>query len=223
MRFFLRDSEALRASASMPSTRTAVPRRRVPQRFPPPSSASMTCRRPRASADLSHAQAARAGAGDRAHGFGQVDHARAAMVNHLQRQSNPDHIITIEDPIEFVHECEEVPGQPARGGSATRSAFSEALRSALREDPDMRTGRRNARPGDHSPRPHRGRNRPPGVRHACTPSSAAKTIDRIVDVFPGDEKDMVRSMLSESLQRGDLADAAQDARSAAAAWRRTRS
>ena len=54
-------------------------------------------------------------------------------------------------------------------------------------------------------------------------TSAAKTIDRIIDVFPAAEKEMVRAMLSESLRRGDFADAVEDRRTAAAASRRTKS
>jgi twitching motility protein PilT len=77
--------------------------------------------------------------------------------------------------------------------------FSEALRSALREDPDVILVGENARPRDDPPRAHRRRDRPPRVRHSAY-ELAAKTIDRVVDVFPAAEKEMVRAMLSESLR-----------------------
>ena len=77
-------------------------------------------------------------------------------------------------------------------------SFNNALRSALREDPDViLVGECATR--DHPPAADRRRNRPPGVPAPCTHQFAAKTIDRIVDVFPAAE-DMVRSMLSESLR-----------------------
>ena len=59
----------------------------------------------------------------------------AAMVNHVN-ENEYGHILTIEDPIEFVHESQEVPDQPARGRAAHAVASPNALRSALREDPD---------------------------------------------------------------------------------------
>src|ERR1700745_849323 len=103
----------------------------------------------------------------------------AGMVNHCN-DNRPDHIITIEDPIEFVHESKRCLVNQREVHRDTLG-FSEALRSALREDPAVaETGHLVL-----------------GTLHT---SSAAKTIDRIVDVFPGEEKDMVRSMLSESLR-----------------------
>src|SRR2546430_9140190 len=112
--------------------------------------------------------------------------------------NRPDHIITIEDPIEFVHDSKRCLVNQREVHRDTLG-FSEALRSALREDPDVilvgemrdletiRLALTAAETGHL-------------VFGTLHTSSAAKTIDRIVDVFPGDEKDMVRSMLSESLR-----------------------
>ncbi|MEA5098236.1 MAG: type IV pilus twitching motility protein PilT [Burkholderiaceae bacterium] len=120
----------------------------------------------------------------------------AAMVNHVNETIN-SHIITIEDPIEFLHESKHCLINQREVGSDTLS-FDNALRSALREDPDViLVGElRDLEP----------------IRLALTAaetghlvfatvhtSSAAKTIDRVVDVFPAEEKEMVRAMLSESL------------------------
>jgi twitching motility protein PilT len=105
----------------------------------------------------------------------------AGMVNHCN-DNRPDHIITIEDPIEFVHESKRCLLNQREVHRDTLG-FSEALRSALREDPDV------ILVGEMRDLET--------IRLALT---AAKTIDRIVDVFPGEEKDMVRSMLSESLR-----------------------
>jgi twitching motility protein PilT len=119
------------------------------------------------------------------------------MVNHCN-DNRPDHIITIEDPIEFVHESKRCLVNQREVHRDTLG-FSEALRSALREDPDVilvgemrdletiRLALTAAETGHL-------------VFGTLHTSSAAKTIDRIVDVFPGEEKDMVRSMLSESLR-----------------------
>jgi twitching motility protein PilT len=121
----------------------------------------------------------------------------AAMVNHVN-ENEYAHILTIEDPIEFVHESRKCLINPREVGPHTHS-FSAALRSALREDPDVvlvgelrdletiRLALSAAETGHL-------------VFGTLHTSSAAKTIDRIVDVFPGDEKEMVRAMLSESLQ-----------------------
>ncbi len=121
----------------------------------------------------------------------------AAMVNHLN-ETEYAHILTIEDPIEFVHESKKCLINQREVGPHTLS-FSAALRSALREDPDailvgelrdletIRLALSAAETGHL-------------VFGTLHTSSAAKTIDRIIDVFPGDEKEMVRAMLSESLQ-----------------------
>ncbi|WMC11055.1 type IV pilus twitching motility protein PilT [Oceanimonas pelagia] len=121
----------------------------------------------------------------------------AAMVNHINDNFNK-HILTIEDPIEFVHDNKKCLVNQREVHRDTHS-FSNALRSALREDPDIilvgelrdletiRLALTAAETGHL-------------VFGTLHTSSAAKTIDRIIDVFPGAEKDMVRSMLSESLR-----------------------
>jgi twitching motility protein PilT len=119
------------------------------------------------------------------------------MVNHCN-DNRPDHIITIEDPIEFVHESKRCLVNQREVHRDTLG-FSEALRSALREDPDVvlvgemrdletiRLALTAAETGHL-------------VFGTLHTSSAAKTIDRVVDVFPAQEKEMVRAMLSESLR-----------------------
>ena len=121
----------------------------------------------------------------------------AAMVNHLN-ENESGHILTIEDPIEFVHDSKKCLINQREVGPHTLS-FNNALRSALREDPDailvgelrdletIRLALSAAETGHL-------------VFGTLHTSSAAKTIDRIVDVFPAEEKEMVRAMLSESLQ-----------------------
>ncbi|MDY7545419.1 type IV pilus twitching motility protein PilT [Glaciimonas sp. CA11.2] len=121
----------------------------------------------------------------------------AAMVNHVN-ENEYAHILTIEDPIEFVHQSNKCLINQREVGPHTHS-FDNALRSALREDPDVilvgelrdletiRLALTAAETGHL-------------VFGTLHTSSAAKTIDRIVDVFPGEEKEMVRAMLSESLQ-----------------------
>src|SRR3974390_2728534 len=121
----------------------------------------------------------------------------AAMLNHINENEH-GHILTIEDPIEFVHESKKCLVNQREVGPHTLS-FSNALRSALREDPDfilvgemrdmetIRLALTGAETGHL-------------VFGTLHTSSAAKTIDRIVDVLPGGEKEMVRSMLSESLR-----------------------
>jgi twitching motility protein PilT len=120
----------------------------------------------------------------------------AAMVNHINDNEH-GHILTIEDPIEFVHESKKCLINQREVGPHTLS-FSNALRSALREDPDVilvgemrdletiRLALSGAETGHL-------------VFGTLHTSSAAKTIDRVVDVFPAAEKEMVRAMLSESL------------------------
>ena len=121
----------------------------------------------------------------------------AAMINHLN-ENEYGHILTIEDPIEFVHESKKCLINQREVGPHTLS-FNNALRSALREDPDailvgelrdletIRLALSAAETGHL-------------VFGTLHTSSAAKTIDRIIDVFPAEEKEMVRAMLSESLQ-----------------------
>lgn len=122
---------------------------------------------------------------------------QAAMIDYLNNHRH-HHILTIEDPIEFLHESRKCLINQREVHRDTRS-FATALRSALREDPDVilvgemrdletiRLALTAAETGHL-------------VFGTLHTNSAAKTIDRVVDVFPGDEKSMVRSMLSESLQ-----------------------
>ncbi len=121
----------------------------------------------------------------------------AGMVNHIN-ENDYGHILTVEDPIEFVHESKKCLINQREVGPHTLS-FSNALRSALREDPDVilvgemrdletiRLALTAAETGHL-------------VFGTLHTSSAAKTVDRVVDVFPAAEKEMVRAMLSESLR-----------------------
>lgn len=121
----------------------------------------------------------------------------AAMINYINTHKS-HHILTIEDPIEFVHNSNKSLISQREVHRDTLG-FSEALRSALREDPDVilvgemrdletiRLALSAAETGHL-------------VFGTLHTTSASKTIDRIIDVFPGNEKDMVRAMLSESLK-----------------------
>ena len=121
----------------------------------------------------------------------------AAMIDY-KNDNYHEHILTIEDPIEFVHEAKKCLVNQREVHRDTLG-FNEALRSALREDPDVilvgelrdletiRLALTAAETGHL-------------VFGTLHTSSAAKTIDRIIDVFPAAEKSMVRSMLSESLR-----------------------
>ena len=121
----------------------------------------------------------------------------AAMINDINEKEH-GHILTLEDPIEFVHESKNSLINQREVGRDTHS-FSNALRSALREDPDIilvgemrdletiRLAMTAAETGHL-------------VFGTLHTSSAAKTIDRIIDVFPAEEKEMMRAMLSESLR-----------------------
>ncbi|WP_168016324.1 type IV pilus twitching motility protein PilT [Halomonas salinarum] len=121
----------------------------------------------------------------------------AAMIDFIN-DTRYDHILTIEDPVEFVHRSKRCLVNQREVHRDTQG-FAPALRSALREDPDVilvgelrdletiRLALTAAETGHL-------------VLGTLHTTSAAKTIDRIIDVFPGSEKDMVRSMLSESLQ-----------------------
>ena len=121
----------------------------------------------------------------------------AAMIDYIN-DTQYGHILTIEDPIEFVHQSKKCLINQREVGPQTLS-FSNALKSALREDPDVilvgemrdletiRLALTGAETGHL-------------VFGTLHTSSAAKTVDRIIDVFPAAEKEMVRSMLSESLR-----------------------
>ena len=121
----------------------------------------------------------------------------AAMIDYIN-DTRKEHILTIEDPIEFVHQSKNSLINQREVHRDTLG-FDAALRSALREDPDVilvgelrdletiRLALTAAETGHL-------------VFGTLHTSSAAKTIDRVIDVFPAEEKDMVRAMLSESLQ-----------------------
>ncbi len=121
----------------------------------------------------------------------------AAMLDYIN-SNKYHHILTVEDPIEFVHESKKCLVNQREVHRDTLG-FTEALRSALREDPDIilvgemrdletiRLALTAAETGHL-------------VFGTLHTTSASKTIDRVVDVFPAEEKSMVRSMLSESLQ-----------------------
>src|SRR5579864_5189900 len=121
----------------------------------------------------------------------------AAMVDHINKNEY-GHILSVEDPIEFVHTSQKCLVNQREVHRDTHG-FNEALRSALREDPDyilvgelrdletIRLALTAAETGHL-------------VFATLHTSSASKTIDRIIDVFPAGEKDMVRAMLSESLR-----------------------
>ncbi|MGB1612047.1 MAG: type IV pilus twitching motility protein PilT [Arenicellales bacterium] len=121
----------------------------------------------------------------------------AAMIDYVNH-TKKGHILTIEDPIEFVHQSHSCLINQREVGRDTRS-FNDALRSALREDPDvvlvgeMRDVETISLALTAAETGHL-------VFGTLHTSSAAKTIDRIIDVFPAGEKEMVRAMLSESLQ-----------------------
>lgn len=121
----------------------------------------------------------------------------AALLDYIN-DNRYDHILTVEDPIEFVHTSKKCLINQREVHRDTHG-FNEALRSALREDPDIilvgemrdletiRLALTAAETGHL-------------VFGTLHTTSAAKTIDRVIDVFPAEEKDMVRAMLSESLQ-----------------------
>ncbi len=121
----------------------------------------------------------------------------AAMLDHINN-TRQQHILTLEDPIEFVHESKQCLVNQREIHRDTRG-FNEALRAALRADPDIiligemrdlttiRLALEAAETGHL-------------VLATLHTSSAARSVDRVIDVFPGAEKSMIRSLLSESLQ-----------------------
>jgi twitching motility protein PilT len=121
----------------------------------------------------------------------------AAMINHMNENSDM-HILTVEDPVEFVHHKKRALINHREVGKHTKS-FSRALKSALREDPDvilvgeMRDHETISLALTAAETGHL-------VMGTLHTSSAAKTVDRIIDVFPAGDKEMVRSMIAGSLQ-----------------------
>ncbi len=121
----------------------------------------------------------------------------AAMVNYINMNMNK-HILTVEDPVEFVHKSKKSLINQREVGASTAS-FARALKSALREDPDViLVGEmRDLETIQLAMTAAETGHLVMGTLHT---SSAAKTIDRIIDVFPADDKEMVRAMLSVSLE-----------------------
>lgn len=121
----------------------------------------------------------------------------AGMVNHINENEH-SHIITIEDPVEFVHKSKKSLVNQREVGPNT-SSFAKALKSALRQDPDvilvgeLRDLESISLALTAAETGHL-------VFATLHTSSAAKTVDRIIDVFPGSEKEMIRTMLSGSIQ-----------------------
>ncbi len=121
----------------------------------------------------------------------------AALVNHIN-ETQQRHILTVEDPVEFFHTSKKSLVNHRELGMDTHS-FARALKSALREDPDvilvgeMRDYETISLALTAAETGHL-------VFGTLHSSSAAKTIDRIIDVFPGSDKEMIRAMLASSLQ-----------------------
>jgi twitching motility protein PilT len=121
----------------------------------------------------------------------------ASMLNHINTHMSK-HILTIEDPVEFFHESKKSLVNHREVGTDTRT-FSRALKSALREDPDvilvgeMRDYETISLALTAAETGHL-------VFATLHSNSASKTIDRVIDVFPTGDKEMIRAMLSSSLQ-----------------------
>jgi twitching motility protein PilT len=121
----------------------------------------------------------------------------ASMINHINENSSK-HILTIEDPVEFYHASKKALVNHRELGTDTKS-FAKALKSALREDPDvilvgeMRDYETIGLALTAAETGHL-------VFGTLHSNSASKTIDRIIDVFPSADKEMVRAMLSSSIQ-----------------------
>ena len=121
----------------------------------------------------------------------------AAMIDLINREEKC-HILTVEDPIEFVHQSKNSLVNQRELGSHTHS-FANALRSALREDPDvilvgeMRDLETISLALTAAETGHL-------VFGTLHTSSAPKTVDRIIDVFPAEQQEQVRAMFSESIQ-----------------------
>ena len=121
----------------------------------------------------------------------------AAMIDYINHNFNK-HVLTVEDPVEFVHQSRRSLINQREVGSSTKS-FAKALKSSLREDPDViLVGEmRDLETIQLAMTAAETGHLVMGTLHT---SSAAKTIDRIIDVFPADDKEMVRAMLSVSLE-----------------------
>jgi len=121
----------------------------------------------------------------------------AAMVDHIN-ETSPKHILTIEDPVEFVHQTKKSLINQRELGTNTHS-FQKALKSALREDPDViLVGElRDLETISLALSAAETGHLVLGTLHT---NSAAKTIDRIIDAFPAGDKSLIMSMLSTSIE-----------------------
>jgi len=121
----------------------------------------------------------------------------AAMIDHINRNRS-EHILTVEDPIEFVHQSHKSLINQREVGVHTQS-FSSALKAALREDPDIiLVGEmRDLETIELAITAAETGHLVFGTLHT---SSAAKTVDRLINVFPTTQQEQIRTMLAESLQ-----------------------
>jgi twitching motility protein PilT len=121
----------------------------------------------------------------------------AAMINHIN-ETTSKHILTIEDPVEFLHKSKKCLVNQRELNTSTQS-FARALKSALREDPDViLVGEmRDLETIQLALTAAETGHLVMGTLHT---NSAAKTVDRIIDVFPGEDKNMVMAMLSSSVE-----------------------
>ena len=172
----------------------------------------------RAAAVVSELRGAPAGsdAGDRADRLGQVDHAGGD--DRQDQQERKRHIITVEDPIEFIHRHKKCIVNQREVGADTKS-FAAALKYVLRQDPDvilvgeMRDLETIAAALTIAETGHL-------VLATLHTNSAAESINRIVDVFPPDQQHQVRAQLAFVLEGVITQQLSRGARARAASWRR---
>jgi len=121
----------------------------------------------------------------------------AAMVDHINR-TRSEHILTVEDPVEFVHKSQKSLINQREVGLHTKS-FASALKAALREDPDIiLVGEmRDLETIELAITAAETGHLVFGTLHT---SSAAKTVDRLINVFPTNQQEQIRTMLAESLR-----------------------
>ena len=122
----------------------------------------------------------------------------AAMIDEIN-ETRTDHIITIEDPIEFLHQHKQcIVNQREIGPDATelRRGAPRGAPPGPRRDPP----RRDARPRDDRDRADRGRDRPPRLRAPCTRRTRPSAVDRLIDVFPAAQQSQIRVQVAATLQ-----------------------
>ena len=134
----------------------------------------------------------------------------AAMIDYINENVD-HHIITIEDPIEFYHYAQEVDGQPARSWASTCRRFAEAIRRALRQDPDViLVGEmRDLETIEAAITAAETGHIVFGTLHT---TGAQGTVNRIIDVFPTNQQEQIRTQLSTADHRHPVADAAAEDR-----------